>query len=425
MSSLRTAILHYTAPPIVGGVEAVIQAHIDVFVRREIPVTVLAGRGQPDALPEGAELHLDPLLDSQHPDVVEMTESLMNGIVPDDFSEMTRVLHERLAPVLVDVPNIIVHNLFTKHYNLPLTAALHRLLDEGALRNFIAWSHDFSWTSPNASEQVHAGYPWDLLRTPRPDVTYVVVSELRRQELADLFVAPAEDIQVVYNGVDPRVLYGLSDVGRSLVERLDLLDCDLLLIMPVRVTRAKNIEYALELLAAMKSEGAAPKLLLTGPPDPHDPDNLAYFQSLQQRRDELGLEEAMLFVYESGPGGQEGFTLDMDVVGELIRMADVMFMPSHREGFGMPVLEAGLLGVPVWSTAVPSALEIGGDDVMGFNLEDRPGHLASRMLDWAGSRPDLRLKRRVRSRYTWDSIFERGIRPLLQPPPPESDNDSR
>jgi glycosyltransferase involved in cell wall biosynthesis len=90
-----------------------------------------------------------------------------------------------------------------------------------------------------------------------------------------------------------------------------------------------------------------------------------------------------------------------------------MFMPSHREGFAMPVLEAGLAGIPVVSTGVPAAVEIGGADVIAFDLDEAPERLAARLLDWAGASPVQRLRRRVRQGYTWQVIFRRDIEPLL------------
>jgi glycosyltransferase involved in cell wall biosynthesis len=92
-----------------------------------------------------------------------------------------------------------------------------------------------------------------------------------------------------------------------------------------------------------------------------------------------------------------------------------MFMPSHREGFGMPVLEAGLTGVPVLcSDAVPAAHEIGSSDVIGFDVDAEPDCLAERLLAWAAENPVHRLRRRVRQAYTWQAILERDIRPLLK-----------
>jgi glycosyltransferase involved in cell wall biosynthesis len=91
-----------------------------------------------------------------------------------------------------------------------------------------------------------------------------------------------------------------------------------------------------------------------------------------------------------------------------------MFMPSHREGFGMPVLEAGLVGIPVVCADVPAAQEIAGQDVIRFDVDEDPGRVATRILEWAEHSQVDRLRRRVRQRYTWRAIFHRDIEPLLQ-----------
>ena len=408
-----TAILHYTAPPIVGGVEAVIQAHVQMFTHAGYPVTVIAGWGEEASLPSGASLVRIPEMDTKYSRVTQMSPHLEQGEVPPAFDDMVDRLTGLLTPQLIRFDIVILHNLFTKHFNLPLTAALHSMLDAGTLGRSIAWCHDFTWTSPSSRSKVHPGYPWDLLRTYREDVTYVVVSQRRQQALAVLFGCPLEQIRVVYNGVNPEALLGLSAEGGALVSRLGLLESDLVLLMPVRVTRAKNIEFALHLTAALKSGGCRPKLVVTGPPDPHDLDSMAYFQGLQSLRQELDVEEEMRFVFESGQDPDQPYVIDERMVGELFRVSDVMLMPSHREGFGMPVPEAGLAGVPVVCTNVPAAEEIGGEDVFIFDADMDPARLGEQLLTWAEENALHRLRRRVRQCYTWDSIFQRDIKPLL------------
>jgi glycosyltransferase involved in cell wall biosynthesis len=409
----ETAILHYTAPPVVGGVEAVIQAHVEIFTQAEYPVTVIAGGGEQAALPSDVSFIQIPEMDSQHSQVARMSSQLERGVVPSTFEDMVDRLIGGLTPLLSRFDTIILHNLFTKHFNLPLTAALHSLLDRGKLGRCIAWCHDFTWTSPSSGSKVHPGYPWDLLRTYREDVTYVVVSQRRQHALAALFNCPPERIRVVYNGVNPETLLGLSAEGGDLVGSLGLLESDLALLMPVRVTRAKNIEYALHLAAVLKARGCRLKLVVTGPPDPHDGESMAYFRGLQALRQQLDVEEEMRFVFESGPDPDQPFIIDEQVVGDLFRVSDVVFMPSHREGFGMPVLEAGLVGVPVVCTDVPAAEEIGGNDVIVFDADQDPAQLAKRILTWAENDTVHRLRRRVRQYYTWNAIFHRDIKPLL------------
>jgi len=419
MEQPTTAILHYTAPPIIGGVEAVIQAHAQTFIQLHYPVTVITGRGEAQALPPDTDFTLIPEMSSRHPQIAQMSASLEQGQIPDGFDAMVDQLEKTLAPVLRRFENVIVHNIFTKHFNLPLTAALYRLLDNGDIHHGIAWCHDFTWTSPHSRSKVHPGYPWDLLRTQHPDVTYVVVSQRRQRALAELFDCPSEQIQVVYNGVDPQTLLGLSCAGYRLINRLGLLESDLILLMPVRVTQAKNIEYALQVVAALKARGSHPKLIVTGPPDPHDADNMAYFESLQALREKLDVEAEMRFVFESGPDPGEPFTIDAGIVGELFRVSDLTFMPSHREGFGMPVLEAGLVGQPVFCTNIPAAEEIGASDVTVFEAGLAPEKMAAQIDAWAQASPEHRMRRRMRKSYTWQAIFEQAIRPLLKKRSPD------
>ena len=410
-----TAMLHYAAPPVIGGVEGVIQAHCQTFRQLEYPVAVIAGRGKASALAAGTQFHHIPEMDTQHPEVLEISTALEGGQVPETFEAFTHKLVQVLAPILRTYDNLIVHNVFTKHFNLPLTTALDRLIADGTIRNCIAWCHDFTWTSPNSRSKVHNGYPWDLLRKYDPRISYVVVSQERQETLARLFDQPKEIIKVIYNGVDPQTLLGLSSEGACLINKLGLLASELNLLMPVRVTQAKNIEYALQLLAEMKARGIHPKLIHTGPPDPHSDQSMAYFRTLQTHRNELGLEDEMRFVFESGPDPDQPYQIDLKVVSDLYRVSDMMFMPSHREGFGMPVLEAGLIGIPaICTTNVPAAVEIGGENVTIFDPErTNPAELASQIIAWMQTSSQFRFRQRIRQRYTWEAIFEKEIIPLL------------
>ena len=410
---MRVAILHYSLPPIVGGVESVIHAHAALLLKANIQVTLIAGSGEKSSLPPGADFIQVPEMDSRHPRLVQISQQLELGVVPADFVPLTALLERSLLQALGSVDTVIVHNIFTKHFNLPLTAALIRLLDGGKIRNCIAWCHDFTWSSPHSSSSVHPGYPWDFLRTFRRDVTYVTISAARQQELAGLLKCPPGQIGVVYDGVDPADLYSLSEEGQALVERLDLDQADLILLMPVRITQAKNIEFALQVIASLKARGVKPKLVVTGPPDPHDPQDQEYYRSLLQLRHQLDVEHEACFVYQSGSLPGAGYTIGLPLVRQLYRACDVLFMPSHREGFGMPILEAGLLGMPVFSTKIPAAMEIGAGVVTRFSPDNTPDMVAGMLLDWAQNSTTQRLRQRIRQNFTWQAIFRQDILPLI------------
>jgi len=408
------AILHYSAPPVVGGVESVIQAHARLLTEAGYPTNVVAGKGAQESLTQGAAFISVPEMDSQFPAIVEISRETEQGRMPENFETMTARLEENLLPVLHHADIVIVHNVFTKHFNLPLTTALVRLLDKEEIHRCIAWCHDFTWTSPNSRSKVFPGYPWDLLRTPRADVTYVTISKARQRELAGLYSFPSEQIRVVYNGVHPDELLGISQTGMNLIDRLGLWDSDLNLLMPLRVTQAKNIELAIRVTAALKERGLRVKLIVTGPPDPHDPKNMAYFQSLQDLRRQMDVVDEMRFVFESGPNPSEPFTVDMPVVGDLFRVSDALFMPSHREGFGMPIPEAAFAGLRIFcAETIPAAREIGGEDVVAFSPGEDPGRVADLIFDWTQRDPVHQLRRQARQNLTWRGVFQREILPLL------------
>jgi hypothetical protein len=121
----------------------------------------------------------------------------------------------------------------------------------------------------------------------------------------------------------------------------------------------------------------------------------------------------MHFVFELVGNQKSGTILGLDVVGDLYRTSDLVFMPSHREGFGMPVLEGGLAGLAVFSTPVPASQEIGSGHVHIFNFDDTPEHVAGLIMDWVQVDSIHQFRRKMRQKYTWQAIFEDEIRPLL------------
>jgi glycosyltransferase involved in cell wall biosynthesis len=411
---MKIAILHYSVAPVVGGVESVIQEHAKLLLAAGYKVKLVAGAGEQSSLPDGVEFACISEMDSRHPGLVNINQQLDAGQVPADFERFTAGLEMSMDFNLADVDIVVIHNIFTKHFNLPLSVALLRLIEKQKFKRCIAWCHDISWTSSHSLADVHPGYPWDVLRKFHEDVTYVAVSEQRQVELSGLFQCPKERIRVIYNGVDPADIYGLSAESRQLVSRLRIEDSDLIMLMPVRITQAKNIELAMRVVSVLKKNGIKPKLIVTGPPDPHDPADMQYYQALLDLRHSLQVEQEARFVYESGPIADEGYIIETQVVMELYRLCDLLFIPSHREGFGMPILEAGLIGKPIFTTPIPAAEEIGNTGVTRFFPEDPPEKVAELLMNWATTSQSYALMKLVRLNYTWQAIFRRSILPLIQ-----------
>ena len=407
---MNVSIVHYAGPPIVGGVESTIYHHARLLVGAGFQVQVIAGRGEP--FHPRVPFHLIPEADSRHPEVLEVGAALARGEVPPAFYTLRDRLVDRLRPLLAESDACIVHNAVTLHKNLPLTAAL-RILSDGAVTRFVAWCHDFAWQDALYTPDLHPGYPWDLLRTPWPGVRYVVVSADRRGRLAALLGIPEETIRVVHPGVDVVEFLKLGSGTRRLVEELDLLPADPLMLLPARITRRKNIEFAIRVTAALVPHKPWATLLVTGPPGPHNPANVAYLQSLRDLREGLGVADRVHFLYEHGPGDEPLYVTD-EMMADLYRLSDLLLFPSRREGFGIPVLEAGLARLPIFAADIPPVRESAGPFAHRFDPEGDPHAVARAIADHLASDTAYRMRRRVLDRFTWRAILQRDLIPLLK-----------
>ncbi len=402
-------MLHYAAPPVVGGVESVLGHQARLLADDGHFVQIVAGRGaQADDRIPFIQL---PLADSRHPDVLSVKAELDAGQVPDEFEQLTVKLTDALENITRDVDFIIAHNVCSLAKNLALTAALKNLSARPGAPHLILWHHDLAWTTPRYRSELYDAYPWDLLRTDWPGVTQVVVSKLRQRELAELLGVPLDRVLIVPNGLDAGRFLKLERQTLSLVDTLDLLMAEPLLLLPVRITPRKNIELALRTLFALRESYPRAILVITGPLGPHNPANVKYFEQLVALRSELGLDNAIHFLVEYS----DEYLPDA-VIADFYHLADALLMPSREEGFGIPILEAGLEGLPVFCADIPPLRELGGDWASYFSLDANPRDVAALISDRLASDPVFSLRVHVRRGYTWKQVYFEGIAPLLETP---------
>lgn len=411
MAKPSVSMLHYTTPPVIGGVEATIRDQARLLVRRGYPVVIIAGRGE--SWDPRLDMRLIPEADSVHPDVLRVTRALEQGIVLPAFNDLQDNLRESLHHVLEGTEICFVHNVLSLHFNLPLTAAIHDLIDEGWPTRFVAWDYDFSWTDPAQRSKMHPGFPWDLLRQPREELTYVVVSEYRRRELTGLLGIPDDSIHVIPPGVSLSSFFRLTSTSCDLVKELGVLDPEILLLLPVRITRLKNIELGIEVINALQERGSDAWLIITGPSDPHYPSEVAYVEELKELCRERQVEEEVIFMCEHGPDSSTPLLLSDQMVNDLYQIADALFFPSRSEGFGIPMLEAGLGRLPVFCSNIPPFHESAGEHAHFFELDEDPYAIADLIMDVMRDDPTYALRQRVLQRYTSRGIMSELIEPLI------------
>jgi glycosyltransferase involved in cell wall biosynthesis len=402
----KIALLHYSAPPVVGGVESVLGYHARLMADAGHQVQILAARGE-QTDPRVPFIHI-PFADSRHPEILKVKAELDRGHIPPEFDELVAALTVSLKEALNDGDVLIAHNVCSLNKNLALTAALRKLAD-GARPRILLWHHDLAWTTPRYRSELHDGYPWDLLRQAWPGVTQVTISEMRQTELAGLFQIDRDEIAVIPNGVDTARFHKLETQTREYVQQLDLLNAAPVLLLPVRITPRKNIELALRTCASLIRHFPDTKLIVTGPLGPHNPANVTYFEKLTALRKELKLDHRVCFLAEL----TSEYILD-EVISDFYHLADALFLPSREEGFGIPILEAGLAGLPIFCSAIPPLQSLGDSNVTYFSPEADPVELADLIADCLSSNPVFRMRAKVRKDYTWERIYSQQIAALLR-----------
>ncbi|MGB2804441.1 MAG: glycosyltransferase, partial [Candidatus Zixiibacteriota bacterium] len=109
-----------------------------------------------------------------------------------------------------------------------------------------------------------------------------------------------------------------------------------------------------------------------------------------------------------------------DLSGETILMrdfyliADLLFLPSLQEGFGIPLLEAGVLKLPIVCSDIPPFREVGKENVQYFSLEDSPAQIADKILTFISKLNSHRMFQHIVQNYMWDDIYHKMLLPFLE-----------
>jgi mannosylglucosylglycerate synthase len=407
------ALLHYSCPPVVGGVEEVLRQQAQVLAQHGHEVRVIAGEGGTSdggvALARGSiTVRIHPLLASGAAEAVEAQRSGSTEDLLRVTADVEVVLDEALDGCAV----LVAHNVLSMPFNLPLALALRRLAERspGGAPAVVGWNHDSPYFYPGYDRALD-DHPWKVLRDPHPGIHWVTISDTRAGEFAALYAGARP--RVIPNGIDPASFLKLEASISALVREERLLDADLVLVQPSRLHPRKNTELSLAVLAALRRRGLDARLLVTGAADPHDPVAAGYAQRLQDVAAELAVTDAVIVL--AGHTLADGGTMMASrlAIRDLFQVADVLFLPSLSEGFGLPVLEAGLIRLPVACADIPSLREVAGDEAYRFPLDHPPDLIAEELLAYLDRIPTHRLYRRVIPEHTWEHIYRVHLRPLL------------
>ena len=372
---LQIGILHYSCPPVVGGVEEVLSQHAAVLHSLGQSVSILAGAGEvyTDSFP----VRIEPVLGSRNRSILNAHEQSMEG-EHKHLKRLTSRIHKILEDWSKDLDVILVHNVRHMPFNLPFTMAIHDLTASGDGPVIVSWAHDSPYLQPN-----YPGYldhdPWE----------------------------------VINNGIDPADFFYLDPRSVRLAQELDAFSRDLILVQPSRTTPRKNLELAIHIIRGIKMLGHNVLFIMTGAYDPHEKKAVSYYRRLRYWIKELHLQENIAIPAEYRFKDGTRLVPDRVFIRDLYLMADLLLMTSKDEGFDLPLLEAGLAKLPIACTQIPAFLEL-GQDVCFYSLDDPPLSIAGRIMEYLAYTNTHKMFRSVMQNYISEIVCRRKIMPFLR-----------
>jgi len=414
----KIALFHYSGPPVISGVDFVIRDQARLFRLFNYKVEIVAGMAK--QFRKDIPIHIIRRMSPNNKFVLKVRQELEKGYIPPLFYKLEKSLYESLKNYLItnNITICIIHNIMTRHYNLPLTAAFVRLIKEFPQIKFIAWVHDTIFSDLSYGKfdsNIIKTYPWSILTTPLDSLYYVCVSEFLKKNLLDTLARKwIKHLSVIPNGIDVAKFLGLSPQMRLFYQTIDGPKSDLIACIPVRAVPRKRLELGLYVTKTMVDRGINFKLILTANIDYKRPENHAYFMHLKDLVEELKLENHVHFL--------EDFIEKINLakktstpisVNEVYLISDLLLFTSSLEGFGLPLLEAGLLHTPIFASDIPPFREIGTTNINYFPLDATAEKITDMILDRMKKMPQAYFYRKVIKKYSLQAIFQNQIIPLL------------
>jgi glycosyltransferase involved in cell wall biosynthesis len=413
---MNIAILHYAAWPVIGGVETVIRHQAELFAQHGHTVTVFAGEGA--AFDPKIRLVLLNELNPARAEVRAAQEEVAQGGPGRAYFRLYETIQRRFVSLLPQFDHIIAHNLLTMPFNFAATQALSEYAQQ--IGTLVAWTHDLAAMNPDYMLPSHriSG----LLRERQPNIRYVAVSHLRAEQFERLTGTVPD--AVIPNGLDLGPAIGLTPEVAKLIGKH--LETSTLLLYPTRILARKNIEFALQILAALREESSRTgqhaqdaretrfmdnmhrshefHLMISGAPNRYQSDN--YLDRLKQLAADLGLGERVTWV-------NEHFRVTDAHLRSLYLGADALLYTTRQEGFGLPLLEAAAYRIPIFCSDIEPLRSLAPPGAVLLDLRGSPRKIATSIVTRLDNDPTFASRKQLIRCHSAQRLYMEKIEPFL------------
>jgi len=401
---VKIAICHYSCPPVIGGVQTIVEQQARLLKRHNHYTKVIAGSG--GKFSQYIDVDINPMIGS----------GIMETYEHESGHDMTKLMEPQIYSILgfleyslASFDILIVHNVLSMPFNLPLTHAIHRMAENGKIK-VISWNHDSPFFNRRNGDECPPS--WDILKQASPHVRYVSISQARKLDFEKLY-GGGREVKVIPNGLSISNFLKLQDITNQLIEDKKLYEADLILLQPGRFHAGKNVEYSIKVVKALLNRGIHAVIMFTAAIDPHDSVSMDYHNHVKQAVSQEGIEDHVIFISDYVYRIMSTPNIDRSILRDLYNVADMLFIPNSHEGYGITLLEAALARLPIACSDIPLFREVCDGNSCVFSLEETPEQVAERIESFAAHGP-IRMFKRVFKEYSWENIYQEKILPLLR-----------
>jgi len=225
----------------------------------------------------------------------------------------------------------------------------------------------------------------------------ITISQSTKQEIIEKYNYPKSKISTTYPGVAKKFQPGSK--SKELIDKYQLKNKTVLMFLGGLKPR-KNLQFLLKILAKINHKKAVLIFAGTGP----------LLNQLKITTKRLGLADQVRFT---------GFIPEAEKVSHY-QLADILLLPSIKEGFGMTITEAGACGIPAVGADHYSIKEIIKDKKTG--LLAKPNDLddwIKKLIQLIKSKK-LRIQmgksaqKHIRKKFTWEKNINTHIKVFNQ-----------
>lgn len=410
MKKPTIGLVHYTYPPVIGGVEKIVFDHTQLFEKYGYETHIFAGEGKNN----NRKIHLEIIPEFRSLGITNQIlrdQILTQSAFPPDFFQQADKIYKKIETVFAPIDIFFIHNVLTLTFNPCLNQALITYIRNHKEKKYVIWVHDVILDSIRKKRTFKNSQVEKLFYQPIPDTRYVGISHFLKKTLVEEIGFPQNGVTVIPNGVDINTVLNLHPTTEKIISKYDLLKFDPVLLLPTKIMRQKNIDLCLDITNQIKKLGKNPLLIITAMNFPHNKD-FSYVQEILNLINRFEIKKNVILLHNEVEDNYRD--MEYKIVDDFYRLSDVVLFLSSFENFGLPLLESGITKTPILVNNLEVFKEIEAKNIYYADIENENAEeLVKKVLKIIEENPQISFFRKLKKEYNFDHIFQTKIIPLI------------